>query len=108
VAAIQSKAETDDDGGDAPSIHGQGYCFEKRCDRRVESSVSSAIRRSYLDSACFFFPQSVTSFLSTPNTFLQQAIISTTFTMAPKILVVLTSADKFEAIDHPTGWYLVS
>lgn len=26
--------------------------------------------------------------------------------MAPKILVVLTSADKFEAIDHPTGWYL--
>jgi len=27
--------------------------------------------------------------------------------MAPKILVVLTSADKFEAIDHPTGWYLV-
>lgn len=27
--------------------------------------------------------------------------------MAPKILVVLTSADKIVKIDKPTGWYLV-
>ncbi|KAL4925332.1 type 1 glutamine amidotransferase domain-containing protein [Aspergillus undulatus] len=26
--------------------------------------------------------------------------------MAPKVLVVLTSFDKIEANDHPTGWYL--
>lgn len=28
--------------------------------------------------------------------------------MAPKILVVLTSADKIVKLDKPTGWYLVS
>ena len=28
--------------------------------------------------------------------------------MAPKILIVLTSADKLVKIDKPTGWYLVS
>ena len=27
--------------------------------------------------------------------------------MAPKVLVVLTSFDKIEANNHPTGWYLV-
>jgi hypothetical protein len=27
--------------------------------------------------------------------------------MQPKILVVLTSTDKIESINHPTGWYLV-
>lgn len=27
--------------------------------------------------------------------------------MAPKILVVLTSADKIVKLDKPTGWYLV-
>lgn len=28
--------------------------------------------------------------------------------MAPKILVVLTSHDRIDAVDKPTGWYLVS
>ena len=28
--------------------------------------------------------------------------------MAPKVLVVLTSADKLVKLDKPTGWYLVS
>lgn len=27
--------------------------------------------------------------------------------MAPKVLIVLTSFDKIEANNHPTGWYLV-
>lgn len=27
--------------------------------------------------------------------------------MAPKILIVLTSFDKIEANNHPTGWFLV-
>lgn len=27
--------------------------------------------------------------------------------MAPKVLVVLTSADKIVKLDKPTGWYLV-
>ena len=31
-----------------------------------------------------------------------------TLTMAPKVLVVLTSADKFPSNGNPTGWYLVS
>lgn len=28
--------------------------------------------------------------------------------MAPKVLIVLTSADKIVKLDRPTGWYLVS
>jgi hypothetical protein len=28
--------------------------------------------------------------------------------MAPKVLIVLTSADKIVKLDKPTGWYLVS
>lgn len=28
--------------------------------------------------------------------------------MAPKILVVLTSVDKIESLNRPTGWFLVS
>lgn len=32
----------------------------------------------------------------------------TTYTMAPKILVVLSSFAKIESINHETGWYLVS